>query len=175
MDNRRSDAEIFGIVELFENILLQLPVRWHVLTCQRVSYSWYSVIESSEVLQRHLFLDMSGKIQGLNPLLEVFLPTHYGPTSYNEKRPHWKYVLPKFPIFCGSWQRMYISNPPATLITRLYDRHYHEESSHPLTLGDLSRAITDMQWQAVVWNVEPLSWVYQFELCGLQLIVVDKR
>ncbi|VUC21615.1 unnamed protein product [Clonostachys rosea] len=74
---------VFATEELFDDILLRLPIELILTAVQRVSKTWQRQIESSHRLQRHLFLrpDNSKTLQEtqgdciINPLLYK----HFGP------------------------------------------------------------------------------------------------
>lgn len=103
-------CKVFGLVELLEHILLQVPSIYDLAICQRVSRSWKSVIDSSEGLQRQLGYRISGcSAWELNPLVSHFLCLA---TDYTKKSGWQPFDVdfpgnnPKLPSTDGEEQRL---------------------------------------------------------------------
>ncbi|CAG9981930.1 unnamed protein product [Clonostachys byssicola] len=74
---------VFATRELFDDILLRLPIELILTAAQRVSKTWQCRIESSRPLQRHLFLlpDTSKTLKetGGDCTMNPLLYKHFGP------------------------------------------------------------------------------------------------
>lgn len=121
-------------VEILEQILLNLSQR-DLLQCQSLCRKWHSLITTSPVLLRKLFLVagtfVNGKVQ-INTLLEELFPPFFTKQMVS---PPWNVFLPPDGVYCikrlpwyksevrraavlrqdASWRRMFLSHPSPRL------------------------------------------------------------
>jgi hypothetical protein len=119
---------LIGIPELFEAVLLQLPVR-DLLIVQRVSRTFKAVIDASPMIQEALFFrarpaSSDGRVIDFNPLLGEAFPCwfalHVKTARRAQEVSHLKEVEQDMPSDLikarrrkeASWRRMFPAQPP---------------------------------------------------------------
>jgi hypothetical protein len=179
---------VFAIPEVFQNILLELPVK-DLLLLQRVSPYWRDTITNSRALQENLFFraitDVKHRPQ-FNPLLKKHFP-YFFKASMGVERGVFG------PTFAGidsdkilhedaSWRKMLPVQPPAALddieeylhcsceqhpvnrygTVREGYAYLHEDGATMGFIWDIAAHLLDNAsdaWVSVTWNLkEPASY-----------------
>jgi hypothetical protein len=159
--------QFFGITELFEQVLLQLPIKDLLLNAQRVSKAWRNTVKRSTSLQRALFLapdiddnhSTNRSLIQLNPFGDLIsIKEHTNRTA-------------AFDYSEASWRRMLILQPPVPM--RLYQdcrtmRFSYftlgttlETTSHlftGLTFGDVEQAMQGRRMNVIVETDDIVYW-----------------
>ncbi|KAF4629786.1 hypothetical protein G7Y89_g8358 [Cudoniella acicularis] len=82
MKNSKAQEKVFSTLELWEAILLQLPLQELLVNAQLVNRSWNADIKSSPSLQQYLFfqawLEADNRSDEINPLLRAKFPPFFG-------------------------------------------------------------------------------------------------
>jgi hypothetical protein len=123
-----------GLPEILEAILFELPLRDLLVHAQLVSHTWKTTIQSSTVLQQHLFFlpaqpstSTSFPIIKFNPLLHSSFPPWFEDNTHNRynrgaefKKLDWNSTPKKRVAYArkeASWRNMLLCQPPVHVLS----------------------------------------------------------
>ena len=139
LDSISASSRVFGIIELLENILSQLPAR-DLLLCECINKTWYAVIKESKTLQEKLFYkcdlvawhnDMDEPDFEINPFFLLMQRRWACRTSTEDASSFKDFDYPE-----ASWKKMYLSRPAIREIGLQEDDIYLSHS-HGIRMRDL--------------------------------------
>jgi hypothetical protein len=139
--------KVFALLEIFEAILFELPLRDLLVHAQLVSHTWNTTIQSSTLLQQHLFLlpaQPSTSPPKFNPLLHSSFPPWFEDNTHNRynrgaefKTLDWNSTPKKQLAYArkeASWRKMLLCQPPVHVLLIEKNRYsmggdWHQEGS----------------------------------------------
>ena len=147
LDSISASSRVFGIPELLENVLSQLPAR-DLLLCECINKTWHAVIKKSNTLQEKLFYkcdpvalhdDMDESDLEINPFFLLVQRRWACRTSTVDGAKGWK----DFDYPEASWKKMYLSRPAVwTIGLQEEDVHFIQSDGfkmHHLRGQDLTK------------------------------------
>ncbi|PKX95669.1 uncharacterized protein P174DRAFT_430018 [Aspergillus novofumigatus IBT 16806] len=139
----RSSAyhRIFGIPELYEEILLLVDLPTLLTSAQRVCRMWHRVIQDSGALQRALFFKASEKRvepeeKRINPFVQSDLWRGlFRREVYKRSRVHMSRKWEAYLRREANWRRMLLKQPPSNKVTVVGSLYLDTQSLTPLQLA----------------------------------------
>ncbi|KAJ5836875.1 hypothetical protein N7447_002901 [Penicillium robsamsonii] len=167
-----------GTLEVLENILLHLDLKYILTSAQRVCHRWQDLISTSPSLQKYLFFqpDWDREDRQRNPLLAEIFPDWFPdfPTSEKQCKSHG--IETGTSDIKSSWKRMLVQQPPirdiifflvqsgrgGTCLRGPYTKTVEDSRTHwfsvtdPLTMNDFIRQVPcgSLRKTMVLWDNE---------------------